>query len=179
MDLDEEYDDDDIDSILVNDDDEEFELKRSGSLFRAALKFDPNSLRTKTAVTSTFLRRLKLSPPASPDSYSASPLKYQLQKRERRHLTGKGRQEKQRQSHQCRNQAEIFRNYQNMDGNVTKILTFDTPFAFILRDEVLGEAFSGYVESLCDYDKVMNSIQTSSIHAWLHDVFKVAFWKCY
>jgi hypothetical protein len=57
-------------------------------------------------------------------------------------------------------------------------LIFDTPFTWILRDGELGEAVSGSVSSLCQYNKVINAIKSSPAHAWLHDVFKLAFWKC-
>lgn len=184
--LDEEYDDEDIDSILVNEDEDEFD--NDVSLFRAALKFDPNSHRTKTAVTSKLLKRLHLQPPKSPDTYSVSPLTYHYQKRGRNlNLAGRNLKEE-----QCRNPDDQTYQVVTTEGttlekkfdsanpnNITRTIAFDTPFMFVLQDETLGETFSGFVSSLCEYNKVTNSLKTSSIHAWLHDVFKVAFWKCY
>lgn len=63
-------------------------------------------------------------------------------------------------------------------GKVTRILTFDTPFSWVMRDGEIGEVFYGHVTSLCQFNKATNAIYASPTHAWLHDVFKVAFWKC-
>ncbi|CAL8110039.1 unnamed protein product [Orchesella dallaii] len=63
-------------------------------------------------------------------------------------------------------------------GKSSKMLVFDTPFSWIFRDEEIGEVFYGHVSSLCQFNKASNAIFTSPTHAWLHDVFKVAFWKC-
>lgn len=63
-------------------------------------------------------------------------------------------------------------------GKHGRILNFDTPFSWVLQDQEIGEVFYGHISSLCQFNKATNAIYASPTHAWLHDVFKVAFWKC-